>query len=64
MYCLNLFVLNVERPQEEFRHMDSFCLRSLACYLGYDGSQKLFPNDLRLDSLIEGARSHFHLRRK
>lgn len=61
MYRLNLLVLNVERPQKEFCHTDSFGLRRFTRDLRYDGFQELFPNDLRLDGFIEGTRSHFHL---
>ena len=61
MYCLDLFVLDLERLQEEFRHVNRFGPRCLARDLRYDGFQELFPNDLRLDGFIEGARGHFHL---
>ena len=64
MYCLDLLVLNLERLQEEFRHVDRFDSRCLPRNLGYDGFQELFPNDLRLNRFIEGAGSHFHLGQK
>ena len=61
MYCLDLFVLNLECLQEEFRHVYCLCFGGLARDLGYDRSQELPPNYLRLDRLIEGARGHLHL---
>lgn len=64
MDCLDFLVLDLERLQEKFRHADRFGPRCLARDLGYDGSEELFPNDLRLDSFIKGARCHFHLSRK
>ena len=64
MYCLDLLVLDLERLQEEFRHVDRFDSRCLARDLRYDGFQELFPNDLRLNRFIEGTRGHFHLGQK
>lgn len=64
MYCLDLLVLDLECLQEEFRHMDRFGSSCLARDLRHDRFQELFPNDLRLDGFIEGARSHFHLEDK
>jgi len=63
MYRLDLLVLDLERLQEEFRHVDRFNSRCLARNLRYDRFQELFPNDLRLNRFIEGTRSHFHLER-
>jgi hypothetical protein len=61
MYGLDLLILDVERSQEELRHVNRFGVGCFARDFRYDGFQELFPNDLRLDGLIEGACSHFHL---
>lgn len=61
VYRLDLLVLDVERSQEELRHVDRFGVGCLTLDLGHDGLEEQFPHDPRLDSFVEGARSHFHL---